>query len=269
MFGRRNRGKKASVDSTPTSIDITSVDNIVNVIKKGDLDSLKEILEQHPDLIEKTFKFTNEMDFCGSILHMAASYNQPELVKFLVTEKGMKVDKLSNSEWTPLHHAARTGASQAVQALLDLGANQSLKTSKEDTPYELCKLYCKDNDTKELLRPYHEAAKIKGTWESGSPDQITHEHDMPGHRFHLSETFELAAGRWTLITKDLQDGQLAPTVVKYYADMTPKEKEAFDQARARLNKANGVVDAETTETQKPESRPATPRRLITTNAPRS
>ncbi len=56
---------------------------VVKAIKNGDLDGLKEILEKDPALIAKEFNWdvvhlNVGIYHTARILHIAASYNQPE-----------------------------------------------------------------------------------------------------------------------------------------------------------------------------------------------
>ena len=190
MWGR-DREKKVISDETKVTIDVTKT------VSEGDLDQLKIILENEPGVVTRTFKW-NGGRFSGNVLHMAASYNQPEIARFLVTRKGVDINGLSENNWTPLHHAVSADAPQAVKALLSLGADPALKNSEGTIPFDLCE---GNTAAKEVLRLYNEETlereaeeRLEGTWTSGPPDKITHEYEQPGHRFFSSrKLFETAA----------------------------------------------------------------------------
>lgn len=226
---------------------------IVKVIKRGDLDRLKKMLEEDQDLLEKTFKWKSYL--AAGILHIAASNNQPEIVKFLITEKGMDIDKTYYNS-TPLYYAAQEGASQAVKTLIDLGANPDVgydpyKVCKDEATTQIFKAALQERrrqeeQLKSEAAQRETAAMIEGVWESDSPDKVTFEHDMSGHRFRLTEEFDFAAECWTQVTKDLRDGQISPTVEKSFNEVGNKK---IDEARTQLEKIRGGIPA---EVRKPE-----------------
>lgn len=234
--------------------------NIVKVIKKGDLDRLKKILEKKPDIIEKTFHWDiyhhgGFYGYEGNILHMAAFYNQSALVEFLVTEKRMDIAKTYQNEWTSLwislHHAARNDSYQAIEALLNLGADPNFKNSAGKTPYD----YCSDGPAKELLRPYHEAmlkqeaaaARAAGKWSVTASGEVVLERDYPEQHLRLIEIFDVAAEHRTSISKDLETGYVSPPKEESFEKIP--DKKMIEQAKAQLAQANGDAPVETRKPQ--------------------
>ena len=89
----------------------------------GELQALKLILKEHPDLLEKTDKHGE------TLLHDAARGNQPDIVRYLL-KRGVPVDGLPDSKKTPrfyatpLFLAARAGdCFEAAKALIESGAD--------------------------------------------------------------------------------------------------------------------------------------------------
>ncbi len=115
------------------------------IIRKGDLDTLKRIVEEKPDVLKSYF--TQYGYTLASPLHIAAKYDQPAMIGFLVSEKGMNVNKLQSNGWTPLHFAAEYNADEAIRKLVELGANPDVRVNGK-TAYNLCS----DMDTKEVLQ---------------------------------------------------------------------------------------------------------------------
>jgi hypothetical protein len=273
MFFRKDKEEKLTND-------------VIKTIRNGDLDRLKEIIEKNRGVLEKEIGW-NKNAHSGNILHIAAYYNQHEIVKFLVTEKNMAVDGVvGEGNSTPIVWAAYTGSYQTVKTLLDLGANPDYESSKCHTAY----YYCKDAATKELLRPYHESmlkrkaadeecrlkrdtsARLNGSWSWSSelPDTITHTHQEPGQQYLLTEIFNVAAESRVLITENLKTGQISQPETKRFDELSDKEVQEARAHLAGLHQANGVVPAEKSEpaeAQKPEPRKSI--RLIATNRIRS
>lgn len=94
--------------------------NIAKSIRKGNLDEVKQILAEKPELLEQKFSTWKSTD---SLLYIAAVYNQLDIVKYLVTEMGMDVDVRNEMNATPLHCTVEAGEFEATSLLLDLGAD--------------------------------------------------------------------------------------------------------------------------------------------------
>ncbi len=117
----------------------------------GTLADVRDFVEKNPDVLQQNFEWQNG-GYGGSLLHMAAYYNHPDIIAYLVKEKGMDVNGADKSGWTPLHHAAERNAIGASTKLLDLGANASLKNAEGQRPAELCR----EASLKKLLSDSHE-----------------------------------------------------------------------------------------------------------------
>ena len=74
----------------------------------------------------------NSTDFHKeSLLHKAADAGNSTLIKFLV-ERGAPINVLDGQVWTPLHTAVHHERVKAVQTLLDLGADATIKAQQEE-----------------------------------------------------------------------------------------------------------------------------------------
>ena len=67
-------------------------------------------------------------------LHVAASVNAPDIVKWLVKNGANIHGRTKGEEQSPIHYAARNNAEDAISVLLDLGAKMSDRDFKERTP---------------------------------------------------------------------------------------------------------------------------------------
>ena len=82
--------------------------------------------------------------------------NHTEIVRALGEHPGCALDAQSNAGrgYTPLHWAARNGHTRAVRALLELGADASLRNEAGHTALRFTEAYGKD-ETARLLRDRH------------------------------------------------------------------------------------------------------------------
>ncbi len=117
----------------------------------GNLADVRDFVEKNPETLQQNFQWNNG-GYGGSLLHMAAFYNHPDIIAYLVKEKGMDPNGADKSGWTPSHHAAEKDAMGAAAKLLALGANASLKNAQGQRPAELCR----EASLKKLLSDSHE-----------------------------------------------------------------------------------------------------------------
>ncbi|MCG2710706.1 MAG: ankyrin repeat domain-containing protein, partial [Thermodesulfovibrionales bacterium] len=83
--------------------------------KRGDINAVKELLNQGADVNEKN-------DSGNTALMSAALEGHPEAVKFLI-EKGADVNAKNNRGWTPLFYAAAFGKTDTAKLLIGKGAD--------------------------------------------------------------------------------------------------------------------------------------------------
>lgn len=110
---------------------------------RGDLDTVKRLLAENPDLI-------NSRNSVGRFpLEMAAQTGQIEVVKFLL-EKGADVN-LNRGGATALHMAAIYGGkTEVITLLLEAGADINARTGNGDTPLNMA-VIGKQKEIAELL----------------------------------------------------------------------------------------------------------------------
>jgi hypothetical protein len=230
----------------------------VKIIRKGDLERLKKAVEKYPELLKEDFSWER---FTGDMVGAASCYNQPEIINYLVTKKGMSVE---STNWTYLHVASKFDAYDAAQELLALGVDPALKNSKGHTAYGVAG----SSRMEKLLRPYHEeqqrqqeiarqeeiAAKAVGTWTSVLPDEVMRERELPGGKYQLTDIFNFSTEVWTRLTKDLQSGAFEEDT-KFFSEIP--NKEIVNQARAALKELGG--NPGNAESAKPSAAKAQPK----------
>lgn len=246
----------------------------IDVIRKGNLNKLRKMLEKKPELLdmghsEAWFKWPDGRgkgySSSGNILHMAAFFNQPEIIKFLVNEKSMNINQPNRfSRRTPLHYACQYGGFESASLLFSqLGADSTLRCSA-GTGCELSE----DERIKALLLPSYEAQmqqeeaerqerdaerlvqeraeaekRIVGTWEiNPSTSEIVHEHELPGGEFHVTDAFNFATGRFTSIFKELGSGNVSPKD-HFFKPEEVSGNPALSEAFSKLQELTGNLPA--------------------------
>jgi hypothetical protein len=96
---------------------------------------------------QQAFDLTKHINSYGhTVLHVAASYDNDELIKLILSYPKCKKTLLHavtyEERQTPLHHAARNGCNKAVRCLIeDFNANKEEKDSNDRTPLYLAAEY--------------------------------------------------------------------------------------------------------------------------------
>ncbi|KAG1695148.1 hypothetical protein DVH05_020789 [Phytophthora capsici] len=100
------------------------------LIKRGDVERLREALEGHPTLI-------HQHRWSGVTgLHRALSEGSIEIVQLLL-DHGADVNQRSTWGWySPLHLACKTGSEEMIWLLLNHGAKWSLTDKAKKTPLQ-------------------------------------------------------------------------------------------------------------------------------------
>ncbi len=71
-------------------------------------------------------------------LNWAAWFNHPDAIRFLVAH-GARVNSANVTGFSPLHHAAETGALDAARALLALGADRNARNEAGQRPIDVAR----------------------------------------------------------------------------------------------------------------------------------
>ena len=169
--------------------------------------------------------------------------NQPQVVEFLVEEKGVDIDRQKgiSSLWTALHHACNSGAYEAAKMLLQLGADPRLKTDGGNTPLDKCKT----DKLRDLLKLSindelpASPAKKETVWTLTSSCEVMSVRRLPDNSFRLTEIFNFESRRVTAITKDLKSGHLAQSIL--FFDEIP-DTQFVHRAHEKLTELGGKAD---------------------------
>ncbi|KAL8040553.1 hypothetical protein ABFX02_10G106100 [Erythranthe guttata] len=149
--------KKSKLLSTK---EITSIHQCAEA---GNLIALQTLLLQNPSLLNQT----SAAFMVQTPLHIAASVNKIEIMKYLLNWEGPgKVELEAKNVYgeTPLHTAAKNGCNEAVKLLLDSGVNIEARTNNSMTPLHLAVGYALrsgDNSTVKTLSEYNADCSAK------------------------------------------------------------------------------------------------------------
>ncbi len=118
--------------------------DIHDAAKAGDLERLKTLLEENPDLVNSADSDRN------TPLSSAVEAGSLEAAEFLI-KAGAKVNAANYNKETPLHVAAMKGNSEAVELLLEHNADPNLREQRGRTPLFLAVAMGRDLETARLL----------------------------------------------------------------------------------------------------------------------
>ena len=87
-----------------------------------------------------------------NIIHMAAEGNQPSMMIYLISKEHQSSQSVDENGSTPLHWACYAGAEEAVNFLINLGANIDAQDKEKLTPLHLAVLGGRDKIVLRLLQ---------------------------------------------------------------------------------------------------------------------
>ncbi|KAF9591774.1 hypothetical protein IFM89_007104 [Coptis chinensis] len=110
--------------SNPETQQLNSSKELFNALDKKDPSIFKSL---SPTQLQKTLSFRNEDG--RSLLHVAVSLNQTEVVKVMASVDGVAsvVNTTDEEGWAPIHSAASIGNDDILDILLKIGADVNLK----------------------------------------------------------------------------------------------------------------------------------------------
>jgi len=108
--------------------------NVVRAVKAGDLETLRALITQSPELIGITRGCDGR-----TLLHIAAQNGDASMVVFLLKSGADVNAKTTPAGWTVIHAAVKGGNQEVVQLILDQGANVDVKTIRGLTPLKLAR----------------------------------------------------------------------------------------------------------------------------------
>ncbi|KAJ0041110.1 hypothetical protein Pint_26730 [Pistacia integerrima] len=186
--------------------------------QSGDIDGFQKLLQDNPSLVEERNAFMSETP-----LHVSASNNKTEIVKFLLEWKeDDKVDLEAKNMYgeTPLHVAAKNGCNEAARLLLAHGALVEAKTKYGATPLMLsvyhssraedCSIVetllennadCDATDDEDI-NPVDHLSKIQ---ESGKLHDLLHSHQGEQRKKKLLEAGSKQKERMDALEKELSN----------------------------------------------------------------
>jgi len=168
LCGRYEKMGSEGVEKTKMLVNCRNRDGwtpIMLAAARGHLPVLEKLLETGGDVS------LTETDLGYNALHLASWNNRAEVVKFLVEKADCPVDPEGENSRTPLMLAANWGASGALTALLELGANPGLADSRGKTAID----WARDKTIKTLLEKH-----MKQAGESGKQGQEEKEQEDKG-----------------------------------------------------------------------------------------
>ena len=87
-----------------------------------------------------------------NVMHMAAEGNQPSMMIYLISKEHQSPTSVDENGSTPLHWACYSGAEEAVNFLLNLGADINAQDKEKLTPLHLAVIGDKDKIVLKLLQ---------------------------------------------------------------------------------------------------------------------
>ncbi|CAH1130074.1 unnamed protein product [Ceutorhynchus assimilis] len=117
--------------------------------ENGDLQTIKTLLDQDPDLINTTDKDKY------TALHRACYSGHLEVVKYLV-KNGADIGAKTEMQWEPLHSCCQWSHVGCAAFLIQCGANVNALSEGGQTPLHIAATHGKNYDTVQLLlmHPY-------------------------------------------------------------------------------------------------------------------
>jgi ankyrin repeat protein len=94
-----------------------SYDSFVHAVKQGNLEEVKALLRDNPDLV-----FCKDNDAWGP-LHWAAASGHKDVAELLLAN-GADVNAKDSNGWTPLHFAAAYGYKDLAELLRRRGGHE-------------------------------------------------------------------------------------------------------------------------------------------------
>lgn len=180
------------VNHADVNIETADGNNPLTLAIKGQFPAVVRILLSRPELnLAKAFQSEIFNGAHLNALHIAAQLGNASVMKMLI-DKGMDVNVVCDPTgcpgWTPLHWAAQTGHEDAVELLLQRGANPTLKTcvkynmlrTARDTPADIANMFGHEQIARRLMEA---ADNWRSPTSSTSPDaeNNTAVKDKPQH----------------------------------------------------------------------------------------
>ncbi len=116
--------QESALASAGFSDEVESFKVAAYFIKKGDMDTVKALIEAGFDL-----NSSESGDFGSSLLHNAIRYGQMDVFDYLI-EQGADIDYIDAVGWTPLMESIIDSKPEFGRKLVEKGADQSIVNIK-------------------------------------------------------------------------------------------------------------------------------------------
>ncbi|XP_023026468.1 ankyrin repeat domain-containing protein 49 [Leptinotarsa decemlineata] len=117
---------------------------ILEACENGNLETVKHLIETHPNLINATDKDKY------TPLHRACYSNHIDIVKYLI-QKGANVAAKTELKWEPLHSCCQWNNKECAAVLLQNGADVNAESEGKQTPLHIAASHGTSYDTVQLL----------------------------------------------------------------------------------------------------------------------
>lgn len=220
---------------------------IQEAVKRDDIAWLRTFLDQNPEYLEAQMNWGKAS---GHILGMAASFDRPKVIEFLVNEKGMSVDQREKASavWVALHFACHAEAYAAVEKLIELGADPTLKEAKGRTPRDYTSsvpiLEMLDAATADCILNKSLQKQAPDEWSLPSPAEVMHRHGLAGTALRLTDVFNFETRCWQAI---VQDGKALARNILFFDDLA--DRTVLHQAHAEYAALGGEIGADVIDRQ--------------------
>jgi len=187
-----------------------------NAIATNDIKALDSNLKKYPELSKVYYRWSGS--WSGTIVHLAAYYNNSKVIKFLVEEEYIDVNERDKNLGTALHDACSRNAYEAAEILIDMGADITIENVNGDGALDMCnhdkiRELIKDALSNKPIKKRHvlkdpqviseDNEEVVAVWKANGDSEIIHEHRIPNSNYKITDIFNFKSRYWKSITQDI------------------------------------------------------------------
>ena len=185
---------------------------ILNAMLDGNLAKVKELIQNNPSLLKKTFG-----DNQSTLLHIASVDCSVEVLKYLI-EQNADISAKDNQNWTPIAYAGWAGNHEAIRHLLANGSREPHENCL-DLPGELERLVRRHAvatgmATSHVVRTEYETRKV-GDYEVEYKKDYYGPADLSGTKAIVDQLFEERGRRCQLAMVEIAKAKSGKDLKKY------------------------------------------------------